>query len=397
MTKTIAERFRDELLQQDNNNDQQEQQQYQDYFEQAQESYNNFNKQSWKKGQGYVMPEGHFPIFDNKIEGLESGLFLFAGEPNCGKSALAMELTLRYASNPVNKLIGLYFSLDDTSDKIIPRLLASHAQLLGQESPGIPISVFSKPARYLEKLKTLDLDSDEAAVYYSYLYDDITAGGTLIADNLNEDPDTFETSTRYRAYSWLKETTSYFHLVDGTTIRTGEELIDFCKRFKNYVQLDTGDTDYNLLVCIDSFSDIFWANRKFSTDKELNDYTSSRMKMLAVEELKCPIFGTIHLRKVDQNKRPTIADIKESGRWAYEASLIWLLYNDVSRRGEAAAIYSVEDDSDFKLPVIEILWAKNKQSSFKGRTFCYFKTDFSRVWECSQEAMDRFSALIYNI
>ena len=396
MIKTIAERFYEELLKQDKDESQQQQQSC-DYFKQSQENYNVFNEQSWKKGQGYLMPDGHFPVFNEKIEGLESGLFLFAGEPNCGKSGLAMELTLRYASNPANKLIGLYFSLDDTSDKIIPRLLASHAQLLGQEAPGVPISVFSKPARYLEKLKAMDLESDEAAVYYSYLYDDITAGGTLIADNLNKDPDTFETSVRYRAYSWLKETVSYFYLVDGTTIHTGEELIDFCKRFKDYVQLDTGDTDYNIIVCVDSFSDIKWSDRKFNTDKELNDYTSSRMKTLAVEDLKCPVFGTIHLRKVDQNKRPTIADIKESGRWAYEANLIWLLYNDVSRKGEAAAIYAVEDDSDFKLPVIEMLWAKNKQSSFKGRTYCYFKTDFSRVWECGKEAMDRFSALIYNI
>lgn len=396
MTKTIAERFHETLLKEEESNTQQRQENY-DYTKQAEESYNTFNEKSWKKGQGYLMPEGHFPIFNEKIEGLESGLFLLAGEPNCGKSAAALEITLQYASNPSNKLIGLYFSLDDTSDKIIPRLLAGHAHLLGEEKPGVPISVFSKPARYLEKLKHINLDSDEAAVYYSYLYDDITAGGVLAADNLNEDPDSFETSVRYRAYSWLKETVPYFHLVDGTVIHSGEQLIDFCKTFKNYVQLDMGDTDYNIIVCIDSFSDIFWSDRKFNTDKELNDYTSSRMKTLAVEELQCPVFGTIHLRKVDQNKRPTIADIKESGRWAYEANLIWLLYNDVSRKGEAATIYSIEDDSDFKLPVIEMLWAKNKQSSFKGRTFCYFKTDYSRVWECGKEASDRFSALIYNL
>lgn len=312
-------------------------------------------------------------------------------------TALLQELILQYASNPDNKLVGLYFSLDDTNDKIIPRLLASHAQLLGSQEQGIPISVFSKPTRYLERLRQIDLDSDEAYILYSYLYDDISAGGTLIPENLNEDPDTFKTSVRYRAYSWLKETSNYLHLVDGTTISNGEQLIEFCHNFKSYVQSINNNPDINLIVGIDSFSDIIWAEKHFNSDKELNDYTAQRMKALAVEELKCPIFGTIHLRKVDQKKRPNIADVKESGRWAYEASLVFLLHNDVSRNGEAATIFSTTDDSDFKLPIIEILWAKNKQSSFKGRTYCYFKTEFSRVWECSKEATERFNALLYSL
>lgn len=369
----------------------------QDYFVKAHEDYQEFNRYSWCKGMGYIMPDSSFPIFDKNMEGLESGLFLIAGESNCGKTALLQELILKYASNPVNKLVGLYFSLDDTNDKIIPRLLASHAQLLGSNEPGVPISLFSKPTRYLERLREVDLSSDEAHILYSYLYDDITAGGILNPDIIDEDPETFETSVRHRAYSWLYETENYFHLVDGTTIRNGEQLIEFCYDFKRYVQRTKGDMDYNLIIGIDSFSDIKWEDQHFNSDKEMNDYTSSRMKALAVEELRCPVFGTIHLRKIDQKKRPTIADVKESGRWAYEASLVFLIHNDVSRNGEAAGIFGTTDDSDFKLPVLEILWAKNKQSSFKGRTYCYFKTNFSRVWECSKEAMDRYNSLLYSL
>lgn len=370
-----------------------------DYFKAAGEDYVAFNKQSWKTGQGYLMPEGSFPIFDEKMEGLESGLFLLAGESNVGKSNCLFELILQYASNPANKLVGLYFSLDDTKDKIIPRILASHTKLLGREEPGVPISVFSKPARYLSRLRSndLDLDSEEAEVLYSYLYNDITAGGELEPDNLEKDPDTFETSARHRGYSWLQETSKFFYVTDGTAINNGEQLINFCHDFKDYVQQVNGDTDYNIIVGIDSFSDISWEQQRFNSDKELNDFTAKRMKALAVEELKCPVFGTIHLRKIDQKKRPTIADVKESGRWAYEASLVFLLHNDVARNGEAAGIFSTTEDSDFKLPVIEILWAKNKQSSFKGRTYCYFKTEFSRVWECGKEATERYNSLLYSL
>lgn len=312
-------------------------------------------------------------------------------------TALLQEIILQYARNPVNKLVGLYFSLDDTNDKIIPRILAGHAQLLGNQEPGVPISLFSKPTRYLERLKEIDLESDEAYVLYSYLYNDISAGGVLVPELINENPDLFTTSVRYRAYSWLQETEEYFHLVDGITIHNGEQLIQFCHDFKTYVQRTKGDLEYNIIVGIDSFSDIRWETQRFNSDKEMNDYTSSRMKALAVEELQCPIFGTIHLRKIDQKKRPTIADVKESGRWAYEASLVFLVHNDVSRNGEAAGIFGTTDDSDFKLPVLEILWAKNKQSSFKGRTYCYFKTNFSRVWECGLEATNRYNSLLYSL
>ena len=368
-----------------------------DYFKESRKNYESFNQSSWRKGMGYQMPEGHFAIFDEKMEGLESGLFLIAGESNCGKSAINLELILQYASNPDNKLVGLYFSLDDTADKIIPRLLAGHSQLLGEQEPGVPISVFSKPLRYLNRLKETDLDSEEAKVLYSYLYDDITAGGIINVDIIGEDPDIFETSLRYHSYSWLKETEEYFHLTDGVTVKSGEQLIEFCKDFKSYVQRTKGSMDYNIIIGIDSFSDIRWEDEHFNNDKELNDYTAKRMKALAVEELQCPVFGTVHLRKIDQKKRPTIADVKESGRWAYEASLVFLIHNDVSRNGEAAGIFGTTDDSDFKMPVLEVLWAKNKQSSFKGRTYCYFKTNFSRVWECSKEAMKRYDSLLYSL
>ena len=74
--------------------------------------------------------------------------------------------------------------------------------------------------------------------------------------------------------------------------------------------------------------------------------------------------------------------------------MVFLINNDVSRNGEGAAVYYTVDTSDFKQPVIEIRWAKNKQSSFKGYTFCYFETKYSRVWECSQEKTREYNALL---
>lgn len=373
-----------------------------DFIAESRKQYDNFNVSSWRKGLGWKMPQGIFPNFDEKMEGLESGLYLFAAEPNIGKSALLLELALQYAVNPDNKLFCLYFSLDDTADKLIPRLLASHSSLAVAENSGAPIDLFSKPLRYVEKLQKIDPESDMAKIYYSYLYEDISLGGAVNPEYIGKTPDNleqFSDSVRAKAYKWLHNTEDYFMIVDGTTISNGEQLIDCCKKVQQYIREVMADPEYNVIVAIDSLSDIQWETKCVNNDKELNDYTSKKIKQLAVEELQCAIFGSIHLRKIDQKKRPTIADVKESGRWAYEANVVFVLHNDVARNGERAAIYGhdLDDPEGFKIPVIEIRWAKNKQSSFKGYTFCYFKTNFSKVWEVTEESdITRFTGLLYS-
>lgn len=312
-------------------------------------------------------------------------------------TSILQELILNYCMNKKNKLFGVYFSLDDTTDKIFPRILASRAKLNGSDETGVPIALFSKPQRYLDKLRNMnDSSNDEARVLYSYLYEDITESGTIDLDNLTKIPDNvqeFPESIRNRTYRWYQEeVVPYFKLVDGTQIKSGEDLISYCKDLKAYVQAEYG-FDWNLIIGIDSLSDITWSTMKFGTDKEMNDYTSMTIKEWAVEELKCPIFGNIHLRKIDQRKRPTIADVKESGRWIYEANIVFLLHSEVARMGDIAAI-SARDSEDNVIPVIEVQWAKNKQSAFKGRTYALFYTNYSKCIECTEEQTNHYNGLI---
>ena len=48
-----------------------------------------------------------------------------------------------------------------------------------------------------------------------------------------------------------------------------------------------------------------------------------------------------------------------------------------------------------KLPVLEIYWAKNKASSFKERTYCYFQPECSYAKEVPEEQAEAFDATIY--
>ena len=48
---------------------------------------NAIEARNWKTGEGYKAPS--YPLFTQKLEGLESGLYLFAGESNVGYCALS--------------------------------------------------------------------------------------------------------------------------------------------------------------------------------------------------------------------------------------------------------------------------------------------------------------------
>ena len=327
-----------------------------DFYETTAGEYDEFDEAAWHKGTGYTCPS--FPLFDQYMEGLESGLFMFAGESNGGKTALMLQLLFDYCTHSDNKLFGIFFSLDDTKKEIIPRLIASKEM--------IPISVCSKPQRYRDAIDR----GDEGSTGYEELL-----------------------RKRQEGLDYLKSLNRSFKIKDGTQITSGEQILDCCKKLQMYVK--SFDPDANIIVGIDSLSDITFAGKNFKSDKELNDHIAKQVKKWAVEVLDVPIFGSLHLKKIEQNRRPVIGDVKESGRYAYEASALFLVHNDVNKNKQSATIYSSGEEDSEKMPVIELDWAKNKKSSYKGRTYHYFTPNYSRVTECSIEAMKRFDALIY--
>ena len=93
----------------------------------------------------------------------------------------------------------------------------------------------------------------------------------------------------------------------------------------------------------------------------------------------------------------TIQSQHKANRLEYEADVIFLVYNDVSRNKDAAKIYSRAGEDGPKQPILELDWAKNKISSYKGRTFCYFSPEYSKSIECDEDDARRFNALVYQI
>lgn len=321
--------------------------------------YDYFDERCWNKGDGYKIPG--FPEMEAKLEGAEAGLYLFAGESNSGKSALMMSILKDMCTHRPNKLFGIYYSLDDSKHEIIPRIIAMEQS--------IPISVASKPKRYENMMA--NCDNDNIALFDSYL------------------------KKRQKGLEKLKSEVDIFKIEDAGKIKNSTDLRNHAIKLQTYVK--SIDPEMNIIIAIDAINDIHLDPKIFGRlqgNDEMKEIAKFA-KDLAVD-LDCIIFSSSHLRKLNGNRRPTVDDLKEANTLLYEASVVWLVYNDVSKNKGGAKIYWSDKDADNNMgAVIEIVWGKNKKSSFKGRTFCMFMPYYSKCKEGSKEDMDRWEALIY--
>lgn len=331
--------------------------QMKDFFKESQEDYDIFEEESWKKGSGYFSPS--FPQMSNYLEGWESGFYLFAAESNIGKSAAMTNILYDLCTHKENKLFGMYYSLDDSKKEIIPRIIAMDQM--------IPISVISKPQRY------------------QALIDNCEQGSSIYQDMLDK---------RKIGLQKLKDMSTNFKIEDGQKITCIEDLYEHMKLVQLFVK--SFDEQNNIVVAIDSINDLRFKKSSFSSVREKHDEAAQLVKKWT-KELDIIILSSTHLKKLNQNRRPILDDLKESGEYVYEASVVWLLYNDVSKNKQSAKIYYNTDNIEDKQPIIEFDWGKNKKSSYKGRTFNYFTPEYSKMKECNEESSKRFNALVYEV
>ena len=330
--------------------------QAEDFFTIMQEDLQEFDEKAWSKGEGYKTPR--FPMIAEKLEGVDSGLYLLPAESNAGKSAMMMNIVEDMVMCEENNLFGLYFSLDDSKHEIIPRVIAMRE--------GIRIGTVAKPQR---AQKMIDDNHEESELLIE------------------------ELAKREIGLNNLKANSNKMMIVDSTKVTTLDEMKAYIERVHNYIKAI--DPNKNLVVAIDSIKDIVLDDHyNKRTSNESSDEVAKAVKRWTVE-FDIPIFSSVHLRKLNGNRRPTLDDLKDSNVLVYEASVIWLLFNDVSKNKQGAKVYYTANESTEKLPVIEFDWAKNKKSSYKGRSFCYFSPEMSRASECSSDTMRRFNALIY--
>lgn len=326
-----------------------------DVYERSAEYIDNFDEVCQTEGIGYEAPG--YPIWSEKMEGLMNGFYIFAGFSNSGKTAFASNLAFDYALNPDNHLFMIYYSLDDTKEDVLARLISMKSR--------IPISIIRKPKRFEQ-----------------FIHEGKSGSGEYIE----------ALKKRKEALEVFKKYSKHFMVRDGDDIDCIERMLNHAKMVKQYLR--ARDEKANLIIVIDSLMDINIDSKNFREERDRNTEISKLVKRYATTEIKCPIFGTAHVKK-NTSRRISVSDLKESGRYEYDARAVFLITNDVSRNGQNADIFYTMQNDTMKHPVLEIYWAKNKASSFKERTYCYFCPELSLAKECSKEQAEAFDAIIY--
>lgn len=240
-----------------------------------------------------------FKRLAKNIDGIQAGLYIIGAETNIGKTAFLANLFLDVLqSNP--DTTGLYFSLDDNKDTIINRFLG--------------ILTDSPLNRIQRKQETPD-KQEELRKAYEHLIILSQEERFILKDIAEIDHiETLEIEISKRAQRKL------FVMIDGL---------------------------YNLEV-----------GNGYGGLREENIDRANKVKAL-VDSYKIPIVVTGEVRKktIQQKKHrnPEIDDLMETGKFAYNANLVLLLYPEDAEKFR-------EEDA----PTLIVSYSKNKLSYFKG-------------------------------
>lgn len=242
-------------------------------------------------------PLKKFKSLAENVDGIQPGFYLLGAESNVGKTAVLTNLCLdALETNP--DLQVMYFSLDDSLKYTIYRFLGILT--------GMGINEVKKP-----KLKPS-------------LQPFLNSKRKVLLDYIKDNR------------LMLKDIESVSHI---------DQLENEIRKAKDL---------NNLIVFIDGLYNLEVSES--NTIREENIERARKVKFL-VDVYRVPIFTTGELRKKTQDqgkdKAPTIHDLMESSKYAYNANIVWMLY------GKSEELRS-------SMPELTLEYAKNKLSSFKG-------------------------------
>ena len=307
---------------------------------------------SWNRGEIGGLDWG-FESFNKAFEGLNTGVHLVAGQSNVGKSGIMMQMAWQIAqANQVptekqpRKAFVLYFSLDDSNNELLPRLVAIDQK--------IPINAVRFPKKYQDNQHFM--------------------------------------SRREIGLQNLKDSVMYINMMDVNEGSDIEHIEATAERYAN--ELEKIDENYQIVLFIDNFHDVTVGSVNFGADGNGKyDYIADQLSRIATK-FDCPIVCTAEFRKLNGNRRPKLDDIRESVKIVYEAKAIILCYNEVGLRGQQAQIFWNKEDTDDKQPVFEAHIGKNKFGSFKGRSFFEFHPEMSYFREVPQAGAVKYSQMV---
>lgn len=308
------------------------------------DSINQFEEWAWSRRGDLLGLHMGYPILTRRLDGLQQGLYLIGGKANVGKSAFCQNLCMQLIlANPGNVHV-LYHTIDDDIRKMIPRLISGIC--------GLPINVVSNPVQRIQK----DTTHDEETIARLE-------------------------SSREKAVSKLREVSDSLYIRDASHGKTLEYMIDTARKHKFIAG------GKQMVMFIDNLHKIRLANSK-EKGKEKFTIISEAIKELA-NTLDIPIICTAELKKTQdtdhkgQTRRPTEEDLKETADLAYDADVVFMVYNEMHHLKGNAKLKHLDEGMSQALPVLELIIAKNKISDFKGTLLYKFWPSLARIEEAS--------------
>ena len=317
-----------------------------DYEREQWEIINGFEEKAWSSMNRGL--DTGWDSINQALGGLQTGFHIIGGDSNIGKTSFISQMAINVAIHNRDSVYVIDFSLDDPMLDKMSRVIAASQKVL--------INAVKSPKahkKYPDMLKRR------------------TRGLKMMRDMVD----------CYKCYD----------MEHGTDF---EEIKATVQR--HIVELQAEGEKRKVVVFIDNFHDITTeASESKGSDKNKYDYLARVVSDMATE-LDIPVVCSAEFKKLNGYRRPSIDDIRESVKIKYEAKSIMLCYNEVSLKGEAAAVYFNKTNDPAKQPVYEVQFQKNKFTKFKGR--CYFEgyPEMAYFIEADEESTKRYNNVIYS-
>jgi replicative DNA helicase len=316
-----------------------------DYELEQWETINDFEERSWNDmNKGFTTG---WKAIDKAIGGLQTGFHVIGGDSNIGKTSFISQMAWNVATlNPDVYVIDI--SLDDPLLEKISRVIAAGQRVL--------INAVKSPRDFLQYPKMLQRRAE---------------GLKQLRKMVN----------CYKAYDQDH----------GSDVATIKETVK-----RHIVELKAAGEKRKICLFIDNFHDLSTeAKESQGSDKAKYTYLANFIGDMATE-LDIPIICSAEFKKTNGFRRPSIEDLREAVKIKYKAKSVMLCYNEVSLKGESAAVYFEKAGDPEKQAVYEVKFAKNKFNKFKGRVFFEGYPEMAYFVEADDASSKRYNNVIYS-
>jgi len=277
-----------------------------------------------------------FKEINKDLDGLQDGFYLIGARENAGKTALLCNLFLdalesnQTTTDTEKPVYGLFFSLDDTKNTILNRFIA------------------------------------------------ILANGSLRINNIAKPNYLKQYTGKEQHYN--KATENILKLSESFYIFDSEEIQDI-NDIQHLIELTKAQhPDKKIVVFIDSIFNLELSQDDQNAENRQQHIERAQQLKQINKTYSLPLVCTVELRKEIKDKEsheaPATSAIMESGKYSYNADLVFMLWYNKDQLKDLKAEKKTEAEKDNPVQVT-LSYAKNKLSECRAWHTVNFKTNSS--------------------